>query len=156
MACCPKPLIALSPLPPSYLHHPLPPSFLPSAAKGRLLSLFFLLVSFFSFLSIYFMLTFSFDPFMFYRPFLSVLILSFSLRFVLQFQIIRNITCISLFPSLSHKSKQIKSRKLSFCLSEALFMQLVSGSVAQHQLEQMLDMSILMRELLMQMKSICL
>lgn len=109
-----------------------------------------------SLFSIYFTLTFSFDPFMLYRPFVSVLILSFCLCYVLQFQITRNISCISLFSSFSHKSKEKIKRNSSFCLSEALFMRLVGGSVAQHQLEWTLDTIILMRELLMQMKSICL
>lgn len=70
---------------------------------------------------------------MFYRPFVSVLRLNFSLCYVLQFQITRNVSCISLFPCLSHKSRKNKS-KLSFRPSEALLMQLVSGSVAQYQL----------------------
>lgn len=88
-----------------------------------------------SLLSIYFTLTFSFDPCMLYRPFVSVLVLNFCLWYVLQFQITRNISCISLFSSFSYKSKEKITRNSSFSLSEASFMQLVSGSVAQHQLE---------------------
>lgn len=111
-------LIALSPQSPSSLYHLLPPPFHPPLLKaGCFLSPSqpLLLPTWpCSLFSIYFTLTFSFDPFMFYRPLVSVLRLGFSLGYVLQFQITRNIRCISQFPCLSHKSrKKIKVNYLS-------------------------------------------
>ena len=132
----------------------------PSPAPGRWwpLSLTACSSSHFSpFFSIYLTLTFSFDPFVFYRLFVSVLTLCFCLCCVLQFQITGNISCISLFSSLSHKSRGKKKMKKELMFQpERSLRHVVSRSVAPYQLEWTLDTILLMRELLMQVKSICL